>query len=265
MMKQVRVGDAQLAVLDQGQGEPILFIHGFPLDHSMWQAQIEAFSKTHRVLAVDLRGFGQSTVTPGTVSMEQFADDLIGLLDALGISQPVVLCGLSMGGCICWPIIRKHPDRVRALIACDTRVAADTPEGADVRYKTAEKVLKEGPSVVAEGMIPKLFSEQTRTNNSTLVEATRSVILGNQPEGIAAGLRALATRPDVTSEALSFAKPTLGIVGEHDPISSPDEMRGWISKMPQAELVVAPGAGHMAPLENPGVVNPAIERFLARL
>ena len=264
-MKRVNVQGIELAVRDVGSGDPLLLVHGFPLDHSMWDRQTEALSKTHRVLAADLRGFGQSGVTPGTVSMEQFADDLAGLLDGLGIRQPVVLCGLSMGGCIAWQFIRKFPDRVRALIACDTRVVADTPEGAETRHKTAEKVLAEGPQVVADGMLPKLFSDQTRADSPVLIQRTRDVILRNAPEGIAAGLRSLATRDDVSEQARRCQLPTLAIVGEHDVISTAEEMRGWVAQMPRAEIVVVEGAGHMAPLERPDVVNPAVERFLAGL
>jgi len=264
-MKRINVGDIEMAVSDIGRGQPILFIHGFPLDHSMWDRQAERLSKKYRVLAVDLRGFGASDVTAGTVSMEQFADDLARLLDALDVNQPVVVCGLSMGGCIAWQLIRKHPQRVKAFIACDTRVVADTEEGAQTRYKTAEKTLAEGASVVADAMIPKLFSDQTRNNSPDIVDKTRQVILGNSPEGIAAGLRGLATRPDVSEQARTLELPVLAIVGEHDAISPVEEMRGWASSISGAELVVVPGAGHMAPLESPQFVNEAIERFLARL
>jgi pimeloyl-ACP methyl ester carboxylesterase len=264
-MKRVSVGDVELAVHDVGAGQPILLIHGFPLDHSMWDRQVEQLSSRSRVLAVDLRGFGKSDVTAGTVSMEQFADDLAGLLDGLGVREPVVLCGLSMGGCIAWQFIRKYPHRVKALIACDTRVVADTADGAEGRFKTAEKALSTGAVVVAEAMIPKLFADQTRENSPAIVESTRQVILKTKPDGLAAGLRGLATRPDVTKQAHQCQLPTLAIVGEHDVISTVEEMRGWSTAMPNAQLVVVPGAGHMAPLENPQVVNDAIENFLARL
>jgi pimeloyl-ACP methyl ester carboxylesterase len=264
-MKRVSVGDVELAVHDVGSGQPILFIHGFPLDHAMWDRQTERLSSRYRVLAVDLRGFGESGVTAGTVSMEQYADDLARLLDGLGVREPVVLCGLSMGGCIAWQFVRKYPDRVKALIACDTRVVADTAEAADGRFKTAEKALSSGAVVVADAMIPRLFSDQSRERQPAVVEATRQVILRTEPEGLAAGLRGLATRPDVSDQARRCALPTLAIVGEHDVISTADEMRGWASKMPNAEVVIVPGAGHMAPLENPQVVNDAIEKFLASL
>jgi 3-oxoadipate enol-lactonase len=264
-MKRVPIGDVELAVHDVGGGQPILFIHGFPLDHSMWDRQAERLSPRYRVLAVDLRGFGESDVTAGTVSMDQFADDLAKLLNGLGVTDPVVLCGLSMGGCIAWQFIRKYPDRVKALIACDTRVVADTPEAAEGRFKTAEKALSTGAVVVAEAMIPKLFSDRTREKAPQVVESMREVILKTAPDGLAAGLRGLATRPDVSDQPRRFQLPTLAIVGEHDVISTVDEMRGWASAMPSAEFVVVPGAGHMAPLENSQVVNEAIERFLARL
>jgi pimeloyl-ACP methyl ester carboxylesterase len=93
----------------------------------MWDAQISALAAQHRVIAPDLRGFGRSEVTDGTVTMEQFADDLAGLLDALGVAEPVVYCGLSMGGYIGWQFYRKYASRLRGMILCDTRAIADSP------------------------------------------------------------------------------------------------------------------------------------------
>lgn len=121
MLKQIDIAGTTLSVADVGHGPPILFVHGFPLDHSMWRHQIAELSRDHRCIAPDLRGFGQSRVTAGKVSMEQFADDLAELLDALGVTEPVVFCGLSMGGYIAWPFVRRHATRLRALILCDTR------------------------------------------------------------------------------------------------------------------------------------------------
>ena len=108
---------------------PLLLVHGFPLDHTMWAAQIEAISSRCRVIAPDLRGFGRSPPAGERTTMEQFADDLAGLLDAIGISEPVVYCGLSMGGYIGWQFWRKHANRLRGLILCDTRATADSPRG----------------------------------------------------------------------------------------------------------------------------------------
>ena len=113
MIQRVKIGEVSLGVDVSGEGPPLLLVHGFPLDHSMWQEQIAEFATTHRVIAPDLRGFGLSDVTPGTVTMEQFADDLAAMLPELSITEPVIFCGLSMGGYVAWQFF--------AGIACGLR------------------------------------------------------------------------------------------------------------------------------------------------
>jgi pimeloyl-ACP methyl ester carboxylesterase len=157
-MPKVRVSEIELNVVERGNGTPLVLVHGFPLDHSMWRGQLEGLADICRVIAPDLRGFGQSSVTPGKIAMEQYADDMAALLDALGISQPVVFCGLSMGGYVAWQFALRHRARLAKLVLCDTRSIADSAEAAAGRQKTAERVLAEGPQVVAEAMLPKLFA-----------------------------------------------------------------------------------------------------------
>ncbi len=261
-MPMLWVGDIRLHFDDRGSGQPLLLVHGFPLDHSMWRGQLAALSEKYRVIAPDLRGFGASSVTPGTVTMEQFADDLAGLLDALAIAEPVVLCGLSMGGYVAWQFALRHRTRLAKLILCDTRAIADTREAAEGRHKTADKVLAEGASVVADAMLPKLFANQTVTKHPALIAETKEVMLKTSPVGIAAALRGMAQRPDVTGRLPEFDLPTLVICGQHDVISPPDEMREIAAKLPQAQFVEIAAADHMAPLEQPAAVNEAMRAFV---
>src|SRR5438094_4929210 len=135
MRKLVAIPGSTLNVEEVGQGTPILFVHGFPLDHTMWRHQIADLSSDFRCIAPDLRGFGQSSVTAGTVTMEQFADDLAELLEALHVTEPIVFCGLSMGGYIAWQFARRHAPRLKGLILCDTRADPDAPEAAADRLK----------------------------------------------------------------------------------------------------------------------------------
>src|SRR6187401_144521 len=121
----VSLGDLHLNVVEQGSGRPLLLVHGFPLDNSMWSEQIADLSKDFRVIAPDLRGFGQSEVSRGTVTMQQFADDLAKLLDAMGVKEPVAFCGLSMGGYIAWQFVARHRKKLGALIIADSRAVAD--------------------------------------------------------------------------------------------------------------------------------------------
>ena len=263
-MPLISIGDISLNVLERGRGKPLVLVHGFPLDQTMWQRQIDDLAGDCRVIAPDLRGFGASGVTLGTVTMARMADDLAAMLDGLGVREPVAFCGLSMGGYVGWQFALRHRSRAARLILCDTRAVADSPEAAAGRLKTAERVVAEGASVVAEAMLGKHFAPATLEQQPDLVEATRQVMLRTAPEGIAAALRGMAERPDVSGHLAEFDVPALVICGEHDAISPASEMRGIAERLPQAQFMEIKDAGHMAPLERPVAVNAALREFLAR-
>ena len=256
------VDNIQLAVLDQGKGDPLLLVHGFPLDHSMWRFQIDALSTRYRVIAPDLRGFGKSDVTQGTVTMSRFADDLANVLDALKVSSAITYCGLSMGGYIGWEFFRRHRQRVSRMIMCDTRTAKDTVQVARGRLLMAARVCAEGPGFVPEAMCPKLFSKDSFRHRADIIEKTRNVILASPAEGIAAAQRGMAQREDVTQMLTSVEIPVLLLVGVHDMISPPAEMQHMANSLPLATLKVVDRSGHLPPLENPDAVNKAIFGFL---
>lgn len=264
-MKSVSIPGATLSVEIRGSGKPMLFVHGFPLDHSMWKHQIDEFSKSHLVIAPDLRGFGKSTATPGETSMRQFADDLAAMLDALEITEPVVYCGLSMGGSIGWMFTQHHRNRLRGLIVCDARAAADTPDAAKGRAALAERVLKEGTGFIPDTSLPRLFAASTFKDQPAVIEATRAVILATNTLGVAGGALGLGSRPDVTAWLPKVDLPTLLIVGTDDQISTVAEMRSIADAIPGSKFFEVRGAGHMAPLELPQTVNAEIAKFLTTL
>jgi pimeloyl-ACP methyl ester carboxylesterase len=197
--------------------------------------------------------------------MEQYADDLAELLDALRITEPIVLVGLSMGGYIAWQFVRKYPHRLRALVQCDTRAAADNDEARAGRIKMANNVAEWGSGRVAEMMGPKLFSPRSFEKKPEIVAAVRRVVESTSPAAIAAAQRGMAARPDVTSLLPTIRVPTLVIVGDQDVISPPSEMQSIAAAIPDAEFVVIPDSGHMTTLENPTAVNDALARFIAAL
>lgn len=263
-MTTISTNGTQLHVVKQGAGSPVLLVHGFPLDHTMWQAQFEHLSTSRQAIAPDLRGFGSSEpVDPAGVSMETFADDLAGLLDALEVSEPVCLCGLSMGGYIALAFVRKHRDRLGSLILCDTKATPDDAAAKKLREQTALKVLESGPEFLAEAMAEKLFSEQTRAEQPEIVRQTQETIRTTRRESIAAASRGMAARPDSTDLLPTIDLPTLVLVGEHDAITTTQEMRSMAAALPQATFVEVADVGHMAPLEAPHAVNAAIDHFLA--
>jgi 3-oxoadipate enol-lactonase len=267
-MNKIALSQGELAYVDRGRGIPVLLIHGFPLDHTMWNSQIEALAERTRVIAPDLRGFGESPVgevdPQRGISMEQYADELDELLDAIKITEPIVLVGFSMGGYIAWQFVRKYGHRSRALIQCDTRAVADTDEGRAGRIKMADNVAEWGSARVAEMMGPKLFSARALQTKPALMTEVRRVVKNTQPAAIAAAQRGMAARPDVTDLLAKIEAPTLVLVGDADAISSPAEMKSIAAAIPNAELVVIPNSGHMTTMENPADVNEALVAFVAK-
>lgn len=268
-MKTARVADVEVSYVDRGTGQPVLLVHGFPLDHTMWSAQIDALAERCRVVAPDLRGFGRTPLgavdAERGIPMHQYADELAELLSALAIDEPVVLGGFSMGGYIAWQFVQRHADRLRALVQCDTRAAADTDEARAARLKMVEHIHEWGAGRVADMMGPKLLAPRTFETRPEVVRAVRQVVEATAPASIAAAQQGMAARPDVTGLLPQISVPALLIVGQHDEITPPPEMASVAAAVPGAELVIVPGAGHMTTMENPTAVNAALARFLARI
>lgn len=263
-VNRVRVNGVSLHLVDEGRGNPLVFLHGFPLSHAMWDGQRRAFRRTQRVLIPDLRGFGRSVSSDDVVSMDQFADDIAALLTAVGVTQPITLCGLSMGGYIALAFARRHSTRLGRLVLCDTRAVPDSPEAAEQRRSLAARVLVDGPRVVVDAMLPKLFGPDTNEQKPIIVDSVRDVMLASSSRGIAAAQRGMADRIDSRPHLEQIRCPTLVIVGEHDAISPADEMRALAAAIPRAEFAVIEQVGHMAPLEAPQKFNTVLSNWLAR-
>lgn len=261
--------DVELSYYETGSDAPLVLLHGFPLDHTMWRHQIEALRDSCRIIAPDLRGFGQSALAADDaengVEMARYAADVNSVLDDAGISEPVILCGFSMGGYVLWQFVRLFPERVRAIVLCDTRAAADGDEARANRLKVAAEVMQSGSGPIAENMLPKLLCPATLANQQNVVEEVDAMIRGTAPAAIAAAQRGMARRPDVREELPGINVPALVIVGAEDAITPPTEMRDVAEVLPQAKIVEIPGAGHMTTLENPAAVNDALREFIAGL
>ena len=262
-MKTIDLGEWTCSYLDAGAGETIVLLHGFPLNKSMWTFQIDHLAQSHRVIAPDLRGHGESAVSEGIVTMRQMADDVSRLLDALNIDCRVRLCGLSMGGYVAWEFWRNHSNRLAKLILCDTRAVSDTDEIARGRRMMASQVVDTGVDFVADSMLPKLVSPKSCEDQPELVATLRRMILATDPQGIAAAQRGMAERIDMTPMLHDVTTPALLLCGTDDIISPPAEMSKISQSMPNALFVEIQGAGHLAPMEQPLATNEAIQRFLA--
>jgi len=268
-MHRAALSTVELAYVDRGEGMPVPLVHGFPLDHTMWNAQIDALADCCRVIAPDLRGFGQSSLGDADpkvgVSMERYADDLAEFLDVLAIHEPIVVVGFSMGGYVAWQFVRKHGSRLQALVQCDTKAAADTDEARAARLKMADQISEWGSARVAEMMGPKLLAKRSFEVNPDVVAEVRRVVVATSPAAIACAQRGMASRPDMTGLLPGIGLPALVVVGQEDAISPPAEMRPIADAIPNAKFVEIEGAGHMTTMENPKAVNEALRSFLEKI
>jgi len=256
-----RINGLNLAYTDQGQGQPVVFLHAFPQSRAMWAPQAEALSKTHRVVTLDFRGFGESDAPLWHYTLEQFADDVKGLLDHLSIQQ-AVLVGLSMGGYTLFAFYRKYADRVKGLVLADTRAQPDTEEGRAGRFTMAQTAYAKGASAIADIMLPKLLSPVALQTKPDLVGQVREAIEQTQISGIAGALMAMAERPDSVPLLTQIACPTLVITGELDGPTPPADGKLMAERIPGARLEIIPQAGHLSNLEQPEAFNGALQSFL---
>jgi len=263
-MQIVPLADTSLAVHSRGSGIPLLLLHGFPLDHAMWSGQ-EPLAESLRLIVPDQRGFGASRDALPE-SIEQLADDAVALLDGLHVSEPAVVCGLSMGGYVAQQIAVRHPSRVRGLVLVDTKLEADTPAARAGRADLAAKVARLGQAVAAEAMIPNLLAgseaARGRPRRAEIESLLRRTILATPVPTIVAALAALGARPDMTEAMRRVTVPTLLVVGAEDILTPPECMERAEQILPDARLLIVPDAGHMTPLEEPETFNAALLDFL---
>lgn len=262
----IRLNGIHLNYQERGlpQGMPVVFIHGFPFSHAMWEPQMMALPNDVRAVSYDVRGHGQSDPGDGQYTIELFVDDLIGLLDELAIRQAVI-CGLSMGGYIALRAVERHPDRVRALVLCNTRSEADPNEARIKRAGQMKSVKQTGSKPFAEGFVKAVFAGETFTKNPGIVGTIQGIIASTPPHVIAGTLLALAARTDTTPALPGIKVPTLIMVGEHDTLTPPAASEAMHKAIKGSELKIIPGAAHMSNLENPAVFNEHLLKFLKRL
>jgi 3-oxoadipate enol-lactonase len=256
----------QVGYDDQGDGQPVVFLHGFPHDRTLWTAQRAALAPQARCIVPDIRGFGYSS-THGPYSMDQYADDLVALLDYLGIDRAVV-CGLSMGGYIAMAMWRRHPDRVKAFVFCDTRAGADSEEAKGRRDELAGQVKQGGTRVITDAQLTGMVGPATRERRPEVMAALRAMMGRQSAAGVVGALQALRDRPDSRETLRSISVPSLVIVGEDDVLTPIKEARAIAEALPSAarvRLEIIAGAGHVPCLERPAATTHALSDFLTRL
>jgi 3-oxoadipate enol-lactonase len=253
-------GRFEMAYDESGSGTPLLLIHGWPHNRTLWAGQMSGLATQARCLAPDLRGFGSSTVHD-PYSIEQYADDLVALLDARGIER-VVVNGLSMGGYVALAMLRRHRSRVRALVLTSTRATADTDEAREKRARLVEFVEQHGVEALAQRQLKAMVGATTFDRRPEVRESLRQLMAAAPVEGVIGGLRAMAARADATDLLPTIDVPTLVVGGAEDSFTAPDELRAMADRIPGSRLELLAGCGHVCAYERPGAYNHVVGEFL---
>ena len=262
-MNSAHINGLRLAYTDTGIGRPIVLIHGYPFNRSLWTEQIPALSNGNRIIAPDLRGFGDSEAASEDIStMNQLAADVAALMDHLEIPRATI-GGLSMGGYVALAFYKQFHSRVRALVLADTRAQADTEESKQTRAQQAEKALSEGMAGIADAMLPKLLTPETVSKRPEIVKFVRDMMLQTKPEGAAAALRGMAEREDQTALLRKISVPTLIVVGSEDAITPVADSEMMHHAIDSSRLVVLDHAGHVSNVERAQQFNDEVLHFLS--
>ena len=241
-MDTIEINGIRLAYDRHGKGSPLVLLHGYPLDHRLWDDVIPLLENQFDIILPDLRGFGESTTVDSFYTMEDMASDIAGLLDYLGI-QKTAIAGHSMGGYVALAFARLYPERVTGLGLVSSQVLADTPAKREDRFKTAAEVAENGPASIVEAMTPKF------TNDPRLQEFARSSMELQQPAAYIGTLKAMGERVDSTPLLESINYPVVIVHGDSDSLVPIDRAREVKAALPNAYLVEISGAGHMPMME----------------
>lgn len=252
-----------IAYDDVGTGLPVVFLHGFPHNRTLWAPQLGGLMSRARCVAPDLRGFGESQIS-GPYSMSRYADDVIAMLDALQIERAVI-AGLSMGGYVAFEIWRRHRERVRALILADTRAGADSDEAKAKRRAMIALARAKGSGAVADSQIGGMVGTTTRERHPDIADAIHRMMSVAPVEGVVGALEALIERPDSTPTLATIDVPTLIIVGEEDTLTPPQEARALHALISGSRLEILEGSGHVSNVERPAAFNHVMSEFLGVL
>ncbi|SFS36606.1 alpha/beta fold hydrolase [Sphingobacterium wenxiniae] len=264
----IRIGDISISYhikkAQTSSTKVILFLHGFPFNKNMWRQQLDALDADTTGIAIDIRGHGNTTSGHGFFSIDVFAKDLRVFIEKLGIEQ-AVLCGISMGGYIALRAYELFPEKINGLILCDTHSKADDDTAKQKRFDSIQAVLNHGRRPFSIGFIERVFSKDSKENNSDAVELIKSSIRRNSINSICSTLLALAARTDTTAVLEKIQIPTLLIRGKEDIITNHEDMVQLYKTIKDAEFVEMERCGHLPNLENPEHFNRLMLEFLKKL
>ncbi len=248
-----------------GKGTPLVLLHAFPLCSAMWSGQTEYLEKEFKVIAPNARGIGGTSAFRGAPSVDAMAHDVALLLADMNLAQPVIVCGLSMGGYVALAFARLYPQRLSALVLCDTQAAPDSPAARHNREQNIAFAQKHTSSEILERMLPDLLGETTHTTRPNIVERVRQMAPHAHSSSFVQLLQALRDRPDATPHLANIKVPTLVLAGFEDTITPPTAARFLAENIPHAQLQLISQAGHLSNIENAPDFNRRLLSFLRAL
>lgn len=259
----VSINSLSVNTFGNENNQPIIFIHGFPYDHTMWENQINILKEKYFCVAYDVRGLGESYVGDGQYTMEAYVNDLFSIINELKLKGPI-LCGLSMGGYIALRSVERSMETFKGLILCDTKSEADDDTAKLKRAAGINQINTEGLIKFVEVFVTNCFAEETPKEQEKMFLLTLFKAYKHDPIGVKGALIAIMSRTETTSFLHKINIPTLVLCGSFDKLTPPTVMRAMSEKILRSEFAIIPRAGHMSPLENPECVNDLILGFLKR-
>jgi 3-oxoadipate enol-lactonase len=241
--------------------QPIIFVHGFPYDHHMWDKTVDALAEEYYCVTYDIRGLGASDPADGQYTMEMFTEDLFSVIEKLNLNKPV-LCGLSMGGYISLRAVEKNEKKFKALILCDTKSEADNNQNKIKRAQAVNIINTKGLNAFLNEFIPTCFAEESIERLEKEYEEVFNRSAKFSPLGVKGCLLAMAGRTDTTDYLKKIEIPGLLLGGDKDKLTPPDVMKGMSSLIKNSQFYVVPRSGHMTPIEQPEFVINKISEFL---
>ena len=260
-MPQITSGDADIFYEVLGSGPPVVLLHPFPANHTLWKPAAQALTTRYRVILPDLRGHGESGVGDGPATMEKHTADIARVLDHEEVRRAAFV-GVSIGGYVLFEFWRKYRARVDALVLCNTKAQADTPEARAVRLQAATFVLERGTELFFGSMIPKLMGKSTRDTRPDLVEGALRMMRTMSPEDVAMVQRGMAERQDSVDTLKTINVPTMLVTGDEDILTGVGEAELMRQNISGSEIKLIAKAGHYSPWEQPEEVGKLLRKFL---
>lgn len=251
-----------ISIVASGKGPVLFLLHGFPLDHRLWQSQLETLSERYHVIAPEMGGFGQSTLEESGYTIADLADDVELVRVHLASEQKITLCGLSMGGYVAFEYWSRFPGNLTALILANTKPTSDGENARVARMAMAQRAVEEGAWPAVSGMMDKLLNQTQENAKSVARQTTEEMLRGASASAISAAQNAMAGRRDFVADLPRIAVPTLVIGGQYDALATPEETRDWAARIPGARLEILAGCGHLSALEDPRRFNSSLAAFL---